>query len=208
MNLAGKIESLLFIASKPMSLKKIADLLGADYETVRSDIGTLQQLYNTEERGIQIAQHGVSVQMVTSPLNAKIVADFLKDERSGELTRPSLETLTIIAYRGPLPKSEIDMIRGVNCSLILRNLMIRGLINSYEDKERMTTLYEISFDFLRHLGIRAVTELPNYHTLQHDERLDVLLHPEKKNAADESPSKTPAENANEHVEERATTPMP
>jgi len=176
---AGKIESLLFVASKPMSTRKIADLLGVDDEVVRTGIETLKQLYNTEERGIQIAQHGSSVQMVTSPFNAKVVADFLKDERSGELTRPSLEALTIIAYRGPLAKSEIDLIRGVNCSLILRNLLIRGLISSREDKERMVTLYEISFDFLRHLGIRDVHELPNFLELNKDEHLDRLLNPKK-----------------------------
>lgn len=176
---AGKIESLLFVASKPMSTRKIADLLGVDDEVVRTGIESLKQLYNTEERGIQIAQHGSSVQMVTSPFNAKVVADFLKDERSGELTRPSLEALTIIAYRGPLAKSEIDLIRGVNCSLILRNLLIRGLISSREDKERMVTLYEISFDFLRHLGIRDVHELPNFLELNKDEHLDRLLNPKK-----------------------------
>lgn len=176
---AGKIESLLFVASKPMSTRKIADLLGVDDDVVRTEIESLKQRYNTEDRGIQIAQHGSSVQMVTSPFNAKVVADFLKDERSGELTRPSLETLTIIAYRGPLPKSEIDLIRGVNCSLILRNLLIRGLISSREDKERMVTLYEISFDFLRHLGIRDVHELPNFLELNKDEHLDRLLNPKK-----------------------------
>lgn len=160
-------------------MRKLADLLGVDDEVVRTSIEALKQTYNTEERGIQIAQHGSTVQMVTSPMNAKTVADFLKDERSGELTRPSLETLTIIAYRGPLPKSEIDLIRGVNCSLILRNLMIRGLITAREDKERMVTLYEISFDFLRHLGIRDVHELPQYLELSTDEHLDRLLHPKK-----------------------------
>lgn len=175
MNLTGKIESVLFVASKPMSMRKIAELLGVEQDAVKAEVETLKQQYNTEARGIQIAQHAGSVQMVTSPLNAKVVADFLKDERSGELTRPSLETLTIIAYRGPLPKAEIDLIRGVNCSLILRNLMIRGLINAYEDKERMSTMYEITFDFLRHLGVRDVSELPNYSSLTHDERLDTLL---------------------------------
>ncbi len=175
MNLAGKIESVLFIASKPMSVRKLAELTGADEDAVKNEVAALKQLYNTEERGIQIAQHASSVQMVTSPLNAKIVAGFLKDERSGELTRPSLETLTIIAYRGPLPKSDIDLIRGVNCSLILRNLMIRGLVNSFEDKERMSTMYEITFDFLRHLGVRDVSELPNYASLHRDEHLEKLL---------------------------------
>jgi segregation and condensation protein B len=177
MKLSGKIESLLFVASKPMTLRKIAALVGAEEADVRTAVESLRQHYNTEDRGIQLAQHASSVQFVTSPLGAKVVADFLKDERSGELTRPSLETLTIIAYRGPLPKSEIDLIRGVNCALILRNLMIRGLITAREDRERMATLYELSFDFLRHLGVRQVGELPDYDRLNKDEHLERLLHP-------------------------------
>ncbi len=177
MNLAGKIESLLFVASRPMTAKKIGELLHAEVDEVTAAIGELQQQYNVADRGIQIAQHALSVQMVTSPLHARIVADFLKDERSGELTRPSLETLTIVAYRGPLPKSEIDLIRGVNCALILRNLLIRGLITSREDADRMAMVYEISFDFLRHLGLRNVTELPDYARLHDDPQLDSLLHP-------------------------------
>lgn len=177
MKLSGKIESLLFVASKPMTLRKIAALVGAEEADVRAAVESLRQHYNTEDRGIQLAQHASSVQFVTSPLGAKVVADFLKDERSGELTRPSLETLTIIAYRGPLPKSEIDLIRGVNCALILRHLMIRGLITAREDRERMATLYELSFDFLRHLGVRQVGELPDYDRLNKDEHLERLLHP-------------------------------
>lgn len=177
MRLAGKIESLLFVASKPMTTRKIAELLNAEEDAVKAEVEQMKQQYNTEERGIQIAQHASSVQMVTNPVGARVIADFLKDERSGELTRPSLETLTIIAYRGPLPKSEIDLIRGVNCSLILRNLLIRGLITSREDRERMTTLYEISFDFLRHLGLRSVEELPDFIALNRDERLEKILNP-------------------------------
>ncbi|MBI4092462.1 MAG: SMC-Scp complex subunit ScpB [Candidatus Kerfeldbacteria bacterium] len=176
MNLDGQVESLLFVASRPMSFSKIASLLKVEVAAVQAAVDRLKQFYNTAERGIQISQHASSAQMVTSSLHAKIVSDFLKEERSGELTRPSLETLAIIAYRGPLPKSEIDLIRGVNCSLILRHLMIRGLITSREDRHKMTTLYEISFDFLRHLGIRQVGELPDYVNLNHDQTLDKFLH--------------------------------
>lgn len=199
MKLTGKVESLLFVASKPMTIRKIAELVGADEAPVREAVEELRKLYNTEERGIQLAQHASSVQFVTNPLNARVVADFLKDERSGELTRPSLETLTIIAYRGPLPKSEIDLIRGVNCALILRNLMIRGLITAREDRERMATLYELSFDFLRHLGARQVSELPDYQRLNADQHLDRLL---RSSAPPAEPTGEPAAHQPESKEQR------
>jgi segregation and condensation protein B len=122
-------------------------------------------------------------------LNAHVVATFLKEQRSGELTRPALETLTIVAYRGPVAKSEIDLIRGVNCSLILRILLIRGLITAREDQDRMVTLYEISFDFLRHLGIREVRELPQYHELHTDLKLQDFLKSVQTDIADSSAEK-------------------
>lgn len=177
MKLPAKIESVLFVASRPLSLKKLAELVDATIDDVKASLDQLKSQYNTEDRGIQLAFQGASVQMVTSPLAAKLVADFLKAERSGELTKPSLETLTIIAYRGPIAKAEIDLIRGVNCALILRNLLIRGLITSSEDRDKMATVYEISFDFLRHLGVRDVAELPDHATLKADTRLEEYLHP-------------------------------
>ncbi len=196
MNLAGKIESLLFVASRPMSFRKMAELLGVEVGEVKAAVEELKKEYNTEQRGIQLAQHAGSIQLVTSALNAKVVADFLKEERSGELTRPALETLTIIAYRGPLPKAEIDMIRGVNCALILRHLLIRGLISGREERERMATVYEISFDFLRHLGLRDVRELPEYEQLHSDQRLEQILRP--------SPPAQPPTEASTHVSAETT----
>ena len=88
---------------------------------------------------------------------------------SGELTPPSVETLTIIAYRVPITKPAIEQIRGVNCSLILRNLLIRGLIEEHEDKQRLQNTYTISFEFLRHLGVDRVEDLPQYIELHADE---------------------------------------
>ena len=94
---------------------------------------------------------------------------------AGELTRPSIETLTIIAYRGPITKPEIEQIRGVNCSLILRNLLMRGLVEESESVERLQPVYAISADFLRHLGLHAISDLPDYATLHGDEKISQLL---------------------------------
>jgi len=73
--------------------------------------------------------------MTTAKESSEIVEKFLKEELTGEMTRPQLETLTIIAYRGPMTKMEIEQIRGVNCSLILRNLLMRGLVEAKLDKK-------------------------------------------------------------------------
>ena len=124
---------------------------------------------------MQIIKVGSKYQMVSSPENSKTVQNFIQDETSGELSRPSLETLTIIAYRGPISKIDLDRIRGVNCALILRNLLIRGLIEAAADKTKKETYYTISLDFVRYLGISSVADLPDYEKLKQDDSIDKML---------------------------------
>jgi len=171
-NLKSKIESLLFISPRPLAIKKLGELVGKNKTEVETAIKELMEEY--KNRGLEIKRIGDKVQMMTSGENYKLAQDFVKDEITGELTKPSLETLTVIAYRGPVSKPELEMIRGVNCSLILRNLMMRGLIEEIDDKER-GELYQVTFDFLKHLDINDVAELPDYEKLNNDENLQKLL---------------------------------
>lgn len=173
--LKSKIESLLFISAKPMSSRQLADLLKAKPKEIEDAGDELVEDYKNNKRGVQIVKNGQKYQMVSAPENAKVVQEFISDETSGELSRPSLETLTIIAYRGPISKIDIDRIRGVNCSLILRNLMLRGLIESREDKKKGDAYYNVTFDFIRFLGINDIKELPDYERLSKDDTLDRML---------------------------------
>lgn len=171
----NQIESLLFISTKPLSIRKLAELVQAEKEKVKEVVENLIQEYNSSEKGIQIAKHFEKVQMITHPQNTKVVQDFLKDEMTGELTNPGLETLTIVAYQGPITRFELEQIRGVNCSLILRNLMIKGLVEAQLDKQAMITRYNVTFEFLRYLGLRNVQELPDYEKLKESEILEDLI---------------------------------
>lgn len=175
MSLESKIESLLFVSGKPLSVKKIAELIKAESDKVKDALENLMKKHNTADAGINILKNSQSYQMATGPANRKLVQDFLKDEMTGELTKPSLETLTIIAYRGPITKPEIEQIRGVNCSLILRNLLIRGLVEAEENKKEMKIYYNVTFDFMRYLGITDVQGLPDYEKLNQNENLIQLL---------------------------------
>lgn len=188
MTLKRDLESLLFVAAHPLSVKKLAQLTKHEPAAVASALAELQQEYNRDEKGIQIQQSGQQFQFVSSPLAAKLVTEFLRDEQSGDLTDPAIETLTIIAYRGPLAKSELDQIRGVNCSLILRHLLIQGLVEMNEDKNEMVVKYSVTFDFLRFLGLRSIAELPDYEKLRHDENLRELLAGESAVSATEAVS--------------------
>ena len=177
MSIKDKIESLLFIAAKPMSIKQLADLINQSEGEIKKAGDELEEEYKNNKRGIQIIKNGSKYQMVSSPENAKLVQEFIKDETTGELSRPSLETLTIIAYRGPIAKTDLDHIRGVNCSLILRNLLIRGLVEAKSDKKG-ETYYSVTFDFIRFLGINDINELPDYAKLSHVETIDKMLETE------------------------------
>lgn len=180
MTLSSQIESLLFIAAKPLSLKQLAELVKKDMKEVEKAGKELVDQYKDSQAGIQIIRNGAKFQMVSAPDNAKLVQEFIKDETTGELSRPSLEALTIIAYRGPIAKTDLDRIRGVNCSLIVRNLLLRGLIEAKFDKQKNETYYTASFDFIRFLGVSDVRELPDYERLRKDDTIDRMLKDDNK----------------------------
>lgn len=175
MALKSQLESLLFISAKPMSVKALSKVLSVDVRDLEASLSDLEQEYKNLARGFQIARIGDDVQFTTIAENANLVESLLKEEISGELTRPSLEALTIIAYRGPITKPELEMIRGVNCSLILRNLLIRGLVEEKIDPKIKLNKYSITFDFLRFLGLSKPSELPEYEKLSSNEILEKWL---------------------------------
>ncbi|HBK35247.1 MAG: Segregation and condensation protein B [Candidatus Uhrbacteria bacterium GW2011_GWE2_40_58] len=164
-----RLESLLFVSSKPLAINKLQSILSLSSEEMVASLKALEQKFNQSDSGIHLLQHEGQVQFVTPPEETEFIKSFLKQEATGELTRPSLETLTIIAYKGPITKPEIEQIRGINCSLILRNLLIRGLIEEKEDKQRLQPVYTVSVDFLQHLGLKSIEELPEYLSLHAEE---------------------------------------
>lgn len=171
----NQIVSLLFISHKPLEFKELVKLVGAEKDQVQKALTEVTQEYADQNGGIQLIKTGSKYQFVTSPDSARVVEKFIKYEITGELTRPSLETLTIVAYRGPISKAELELIRGVNCSLILRNLLMRGLIEGQEDKERNIIMYKITTNFLKYLGIGQVEALPDYKKLNRNNNLEKLL---------------------------------
>lgn len=174
LSLAAKIESMLFVASQPLSVRQLAKLVKSDEVAVDDALLTLGKKYE-EEGGLMILRRGADVTLSTKAEVGPLVGAFLKEQVQGELTRPQLETLTIIAYRGPVTKAELELIRGVNCSLIVRNLLIRGLIEERQDPIMHTEVYDPSFEFLRHLGVQSVAELPQYSELHQHADLEAVL---------------------------------
>lgn len=175
MNLTAQIEAILFIEAKPLALQRLATILKVEFEVVQQHIVELQSHYETQQRGLRILTTNSKVQLVTAPELHEVVAAVIKDERTGELSKPSLETLAIIAYRSPVTKAELEMIRGINCTLILRNLLIRGLIEERFDKAKGVEIYDITPQYLQLLGVSTVQQLPEYERLHQDIKIGEVL---------------------------------
>ncbi len=177
--LIQQIEAILFVMAKPVSFTKLAKWTNSSSEAVQAALQAYAQ--TTADRGIYLSMTGSEAQLTTAPVVHDLIAQIIKDERSGELTKPSLETLSIIAYRSPITKAELEAIRGVNCTLILRNLLIRGLITETMDKLKAVEVYDITPEYLQLLGVQTVAELPDYERLHRDiqigERLALLEKP-------------------------------
>ena len=169
------LQSLLLISAKPLSLSGLQKTVGMTDDEFKQAIVVLQETFNTDSSGIHLIVHEGKAQFASHPDEADVVKTFFKQEMVGELSRPSLETLTIIAYRGPMTKPEIEQIRGVNCSMILRNLLMRGLINEKEDRQRLQPVYTVSVDFIRHLGLDSIEQLPDFAALRNAEIIEQVI---------------------------------
>lgn len=162
-DLKKQIESLLFITGEPLSFEDLVRFLKREPEAIKEALEALKEDYQIGKRGLVILEHQGRYQLTTSPETSELVADYLKETLKEELTPAALETLAIIAYKGPITRAEIENIRGVNSSFILRNLLIRGLIEREVDPKRpQAYLYQISFEFLRKLGLSRIEDLPDY----------------------------------------------
>lgn len=163
-NLIAAIEALLFAHGEPIEIKKISKILGIEEEKIKPAIDEFSKLLNNESRGLKLISDNHKVQLATKPEFSVFLENFIKEELKESLTPATLETLSLIAYRGPISRAQIDYFRGVNSTFILRSLLMRGLIervSGVESGER-GYFYQISFDLLKHLGISKVEDLPEY----------------------------------------------
>lgn len=161
-DLAKKIEALLFVSGEGMAISRLASILKKKDEEIQEGIAELEK-HLEENHNLAILEDGDRIALVTAKDASRLVEDFAKEEFAGELTRAALETLTIIAYKGPIKRADIDYVRGVNSSFMIRNLLMRGLIERLRDsKDSRAFLYRASGDFLKFLGITSITNLPEY----------------------------------------------
>ena len=159
----SKLEALLFIYGEPLEVKKIAQILGLKDLEIKEGLVLLEEELKKEERGLMLVQDKDKIQLATKPEFSKLLEDITKQEFTEALTPAALETLSIVAYAGPITRADLEYIRGVNSSFTLRALLMRGLVERAVDPKRANAyLYSASFDLLRHLGLSKNEELPEY----------------------------------------------
>ncbi len=160
LSLAAQVEALLFAAPTAIPASQIALALGVTAREVEQSIQALVEAY--AERGIRIQEHHGRLQMTSAPEAAAGIERLLELDTTSSLTRASLETLAIIVYQQPVTRPQIDAIRGVNSDSVIRNLLIKGLIEEGGRSEGpgRPILYTTSSDFLQHFGLSSLSELP------------------------------------------------
>ncbi len=172
-NLPAIVEAFLFTAGDPVDEKKIQTFLRLTKKQWRDIMDSLTEKYEQKNSGLQIICKGSKIQLATKPDLAELIAKFMgKTLGNEELSRATLETLAVVAYRGPVTRAQVEYIRGVNCSFALRTLSLRGIVERKDNPlDSRSYLYEVSFDFLKNLGLKSVEELKDYDKLK--ERLEI-----------------------------------
>ncbi len=176
------IESTLFIKGSPVSIIQLAKNIKVNKQEIEKIVADIVEDYAQNKRGLTIIEKDAKIQMVTNPDNADYIEKMIKKDLQNSLSKTALEALAIVAYRGPISRPEIDAIRGVNSSFILRNLLMQGLIiKKTKSTNQRSYFYEISFEFLKKIGINNIKELPDYEKLSTDERVESIIniHSEK-----------------------------
>lgn len=166
MNVISRIESLLFASGHPITFKKLAEILKTAEEDIKFSLQELASEYEKNNRGLRLVFLENKVQLVAAPDSVDVIKNLVKSDFEEDLSPAALETLAIIAYKGALSRAEIENLRGVNCSFILQSLAIRGLIEKKNNPmDGRSYVYNVTFDFLKHLGLSRLEDLPKYNKL-------------------------------------------
>jgi segregation and condensation protein B len=159
--LDNKLEAALFHLGEPVTREYLGKILEATPEELITAVSVLTETLAT--RGLRLLSVGDQLELITAPEVSDVVTKTRKEELVRDLGKAGSETLSVILYRGPISRAEIDYVRGVNCSFIVRNLLIRGLVERVPNPTNArSVLYQATPKLLTHLGVARVEDLPGY----------------------------------------------
>lgn len=161
MALVERVEGVLFYRAEPMKISALARFFSVTEEEVRTALTELGG--RLENGGLKLITTDTEVELTTAPELADTIEGMRKDELKRDIGKAGAETLAIVLYRGPVSRAEIDRIRGVNSAFILRNLLIRGLVERRDNpKDQRSFLYAGTPELFAHLGVTKRESLPDF----------------------------------------------
>ncbi len=177
MNYKAVIEGILFIVGdEGVSLQEISNILNISIEDVKNSLIELKKDYDDEGRGLRISFLGNAFKLTTKEEHKEYYEKLVTDSKSNGLSNAALEVLAVIAYNEPITRIEIDEIRGVNSSQIVRRLLARGFIKICGKKDTIgkPSLYKTTNDFLDYFGLSSSSDLPEIIIKKEKEESDNL----------------------------------
>lgn len=163
-NLKGVIEAILFSSNRPILLNDLREVFGnLEASAIRQILEDLKNEYQEGRRGLSIVEVAGGFQMVTSSEYAEFLKKFYRQHHTEKLSVPALETLSIVAYKQPITKLDIEGIRGVNADGVVRNLLDKKLVKMVGRKDVVGRpfLYGTTKQFLEYFGLQSLEELPH-----------------------------------------------
>ena len=160
--LGAAIESILFVSGRPLERVELRKLLGVDEQRLLATLEVLAVDLEQHGRGIRLQYLGEQIQLVTAPEYARYIAALLGLPMTAKLTSAALETLSVIAYRQPLTRSQIEAVRGVNSDRALASLLQHGLVAEIGRAQTIgrPALFATTPEFLQQFGLTSLAQLP------------------------------------------------
>ena len=163
MNIKSVLESLLFAWGEPLNINEISRILNISPPNIKTQLEEMIIQCNEDaNRGLIVQKFGNSYQLTTKKENFEFIQSLLQTTVNKSLSSAAMESLSIIAYKQPVTKVEIELIRGVKCSNVIKGLIDKGLIKEVGrlDKPGRPAIYSTTDEFLRHFGLNSIEELP------------------------------------------------
>ena len=163
MNKLGVLEGILFVVGdEGITLDALCEILEVSKEEAKELLLQLKNSYDKEERGIRISYLGDAFKLTTKKEHKDYYTKLIENPKTNTLSPSALETLAIIAYNQPITRAEVDSLRGVGSSHIIRKLVAKGLIKE-AGKSKLPgrpNIYRTTSDFLDYFGLASISDLP------------------------------------------------
>lgn len=169
--LIGALESVLFVTGEPIPKAEIMRVFGLSQLELNTLLVNAESEYESNERGIRLFSTDETVQLVTAPDYNDWLVKLLSPPQEKNLSDSMMETLSVIAYRQPVTRADIEAVRGVRCEYAVSQLLKQGFIRELGRKEVVgrPMLFGTTDAFLRRFGLHSIEELPPMPEIEEDE---------------------------------------